>query len=622
MLIGGTGDTVRLREALTRRVENTGSDALQWLAGEGAVVAVRPWGVASLDGAGRAATEPASGSWLALSGHPIQAESDGCAEPSRSAASLILARLARQDRGAIKDVSGAFAIAWFDGQTRRLHLIRDRFGMEPLYYAEVTGGVLFGSRIRDLLGTGLLPGGLSAEGLAAYLTYCFVPGESTLDRDVRQVPAGSWIVVDPEVGVVERNRWYRLSFAHPHRGDEVEIGNQFRVLLEDAVARCMSGERLGAFLSGGMDSSSVVTLARRHRQGSFHTFSYRCAGKSFDESFYARALASEMRTEHHEVEYDEEKVLEIEAAVGEMDIPSCDTGLEVGTWLLGKAAQERADYVLTGDGGDELWGSHPVYAAQRLVGWYEKLHVPGPLHRVLVGILNRLPDSDRKRDWRVKLKRIFPPPGLPRELGPFRWRAYYEPEELRSLLVPEVAAQVCEQDPYRCVLQGYEDYDGPDDGLSPFLYNDYATISRAYFSRLRLIRRFGVEARCPFFDHALVEFGARIPARVKLEGVERTKRLFRAAMRGILPDIINNRTDKLGHSIPFKNWLRGKGRVAERVAELCRPEELHRRGIFRPQAVARLLEEHRQRRHNHAHRLWAICVLELWLRARETRGAL
>jgi asparagine synthase (glutamine-hydrolysing) len=372
-----------------------------------------------------------------------------------------------------------------------------------------------------------------------------------------------------------------------------------------------------------MDSSSVATFARRHWPGPIHSFAFRCAGASYDESVYARALASELRTEHSEVEYGEREALQKREIVAAMDVPFCDVGINVGTWILGREARKHVSYVLTGDGGDEIWGSHPVYAAQRLMRIYDRLPLPRALQGWLVAAAARLPDSDQKRDLRVKLKRFLPRAELPRALGHFRWRAYYAGNDLETLLTPEAARLVKGCDPYASVLAAFDGYDGPDDGLSALLYNDYRTASSFYFSRLGLIRSFGVEARSPFYDRALVEYGARIPARLKLEGIERTKRLFRVAMEGILADVINHRTDKLGHSVPLKNWLRQSGAVFEWVSSMLSAPRVNARGLFRTQAIERMLQEHRERRHDHSHRLWALAVLESWLSAQaaEERGS-
>lgn len=576
-------------------------------------VAIRPWGIAPLDRLERWAADAATGSWLALSGRPVWTRSpEGAGMPE---AGWLLERLLRAGAAALADVDGGFAIAWLDGRAGRLHLVRDRFGIEPLFYAELDRSMLFGSRLRDLRATGALPGGLDGRGLAEFLTYCYVPGDATLDRGVRRLPPGGWLEIEPERGVVRRERWYRLSFADPLTDGEADIAGEFRRHLEDAVVRRLDRSPFGVLLSGGMDSSSVLTFARRHRQGRILTFGFRCGGASFDESVYARGLAEVMRTEHVEVDYGEPQSLLAQDIVREMEVPFCDAGINVGTWLLGQAAGGRVDHVLTGDGGDELWASHPVYAAQRLLRLYERLPVPQLVRRSLLRAADMLADSDQKRDLRVKLKRILPADGLPRGLGPFRWRAYYAPAGLQALLTPEATALVAGHDPFRSVLDAYQGYDGPDDDLSPHLYNDYATTSSYYFQRLGLLRRFGIEARVPFYDKALVEFGARIPARLKLEGLERTKRLFRSAMQGVLPDVITQRKDKLGHSIPLKNWLRAPGELSAWVDGMLAPEVTRRRGLIRPEAIARMRDEHRRRRHNHSHRLWALAILEAWLQA-------
>lgn len=574
---------------------------------------VLPWGIPTLDAEERQATDAATGSWLALSGRLFAGPSSD--PPPVGAASRMLRVLLDQGRSGVDAFDGAFAAAFWDGRLNRLHLVRDAFGIEPLFYARRGDETAFASRVRDLAadGTG---GGLSFPGLSELLTWGYVPGELTLDEGVLKVPPGSWIVAEPGRGVVERGRGRRPSFADPVAPDERAIEERFRALLEQAVARRVGSPPVGVLLSGGMDSSSVVSLVRRIEPGTIRTFAFRCAGASFDESTFARALARELGTEHLEVEYDEQAALRKEEAVLEMDVPFCDIGIVTASWLLGEAAHGRVDHVLTGDGGDELWASHPVYAAQRLVSAYERLPVPDVVRRGLASMASRLPDSTRKRDLRVQLKRILPPPGLPKALGAFRWRAYVTPAALDDLLTADAASAVRGTDPLRSVLLAYEGYDGPDDGISRHLYNDYVTASSFYFARLRLLRHFGVEARCPFYDRDLVDFGARIPARLKLEGLERTKRLFRAAMKGVLPEVIRSRKDKLGHSVPLKNWLRGGGVLEARVRDLLSPEAVRRRGLFRPDAVARMFDEHRRLRHNHSHRLWTLYVLEAWLRAR------
>jgi asparagine synthase (glutamine-hydrolysing) len=616
LLLGAAGSIARDRFGLLAGWRGEAEDEVSWVGGEEAVAAVRPWAVPALDAEQRWAVDSATGSWLAVSGHIFH---DTAGTPSgrpRSLAGFLLTRLTERGIPALDQLDGSFAIAWYDGRVQRLHLIRDRIGAEGLYYAQSGPNLVFGSRVRDLHGTGALPGGICPRGLAEYLTYCYIPSDATLDRDVRQVPAGGLLVVEPGRGVVETRRWYRVSFAGPYLTDEQAIADQFRTLLEATVLRRAGNLRPGVFLSGGMDSSSVLTLLRRHQPGAIRTYSYRCASASFDESVYARAMSAAAGSEHTEVLFGPDDALEIDQVVSAMELPFCDLGLEVATWLLARAAGGQVDYVLTGTGGDEVWASHPVYAAQRIVGLYEKLPVPRLVNRALIRFAGSLPDSDRKRDLRVILKRLLPPESFSRDLMHYRWKAYYAPGDLTELLVPEVAAAVREADPFECVRRGFDGYDGPDDQVTPCIYNDYTTMVPSFANRARLLRSFGVELRSPFLDRELIDFGARVPSRLKLEGIERTKRLFRKGMEGVLPDVINHRKDKLGLSIPLKNWLREESRIAEHLTQACGQEALEELGLFRPEAIARMLREHRERRANHSQRLWAVFVLQLWLRGR------
>ena len=577
--------------------------------GAGATVMRRPWGVSTLDSTDLSARDPVSGSWLAACGNPL-------IEGVSHRAQWLLRALGERGYKGLEPVEGAFALVWWDARAGRLVLLRDRFGAEPFYYTHRDADLVFGSRVRDFATLDGRAFEISPQGLVEFLTYCFIPGDATLDRDVLRVPAGSAVVFDPVTKKASIDAWYRLSYAQPLERDEDKITARYRDLLESAVTRRLSGSPAGAFLSGGMDSSSVVTFMRRHLPGEIDTFGFRCAGASFDESFYARGLAAELGTTHREVEFGEAQSLDVLEAVRAMEVPFCDIGIEVGTWLLARSAGGHVSYLLTGDGGDELWASHPIYAAQKLVNFYDHVPVPKILKRGVERLTHLVRDSDKKRNLAVVVKRLLPRVDLPVPLGPYRWRVYYTQPELASLLQPAFAARLGGIDPYACVLNAFQGYDGPEDGLSEHLYNDYRTASSFYFSRLMLARTFGVEVRTPFYDRALVEYGARIPAGLKLEGVERTKRLFRKAMQGVLPDVVNARKDKLGHSVPLKNWLRMDGALGTRVCEALRASDAPVAQILRRDCLERLIEEHRARRHNHSHRLWAAFVLDAWLRER------
>ena len=553
-----------------------------------------------------AVIDPSSGAWIILAGNPVWG--------FEASVRQLLSALLLKGVEALGEFDGSFAIAWWNPGTGTLTLLRDRFGIEPLHYALTDGGVIFGSGAGDVARARGTPPTISQQGLVEFLTYCYLPGTSTLFEGILRVPPGSLLEWRPGGPPPVVRRWYRLSFANPWNEPEAELATRYRELLEASVIRRIGAGRPGVFLSGGMDSSTVATFMRGRIAASLSSFSFRCGGNSFDESAYARELARELGTTHTEVVFDEDQALTIVDAIRGMDTPFCDIGIEVGTFILAKAAAGKVDYVLTGDGGDELWASHPVYAAQRMIQYYDRIPIPKAGRRALVRVLDLARDSNSKRGLAVVLKRMVPSPDLPPALKHFRWRTYYTPEALAGLLAGPSGLLAGEALALKPVLESFEGYDGPDDGISPGLYSDYRTASGFYFSRLLLAREFGIEVGLPFYDRALVEFGSRIPARLKLEGVERTKRLFRMAMEGVLPDVINHRKDKLGHSVPLKNWLREDGRLSRLVRETLESPSFSDRGLFRPDVVRRMQEEHASKRHNHSHRLWALFVLEQWMR--------
>jgi len=556
-----------------------------------------------------------TGSWLAFSGNPLRTPPAGVpARGESQTAAQLLAMLETDSKRALGELDGQFAIAWWNAREGVLRLIRDRFGMEPLCYSRRGRQLVFGTLAGDIAAHLTTAPRLSIQALVEYLTHCYLPGDNTLYDGIERVPAGALIEFSAATGACRTEYWYRLSYAQVLAPDEHAIADQYRRLLEAGVVRRLSDDRIGVFISGGMDSSSAATFARRHLPGTIQSYSFRCAGGSADESPFSRALAKELHTNHTEVEFGESQALEAVAAAGAMDMPFCDIGVEIGTWLLTSAAGNNIDYLLTGDGGDEIWASHPVYALQRIVSWYDRMPLPRAVRRMLVSTCGLVRDSDKKRNLAVILKRMLPDPSYSKNLLHYRWKMYYNHSSLQALMSPSLTAAVSATQPFRAATESFGHYDGPDDGISPLLYSDYRTISGCYFSRMFLARSFGIEVRMPFYDRDLVEFGARIPVQLKLEGIERTKRLFRMAMEGILPDVINHRGDKMGHSVPFKSWLRESGPLNAQVTETLNSSQFRDRGLFRPEAITQLLMEHRTRRHNHSHRIWALFILEHWFR--------
>lgn len=510
----------------------------------------------------------------------------------------------------LQSVNGKFAFALWDNRQQKLLLGRDRFGIQSPFYSYQQGRLIFGTSLRSLLKTGLIAKQLNSQVVLEYLLYCYNPSQQTFIETVQKVPASHFLSFDGTT--LNLHRYWNLSFAEQHQKTEAQYCEEIPALMEDALQlRIDPSRKLGVFLSGGIDSSSMLSLASRYSPDPLSTFSFRCAGRSYDESEYAQYVAQQFNTNHTEVQYQPEDLSTIAAIVKAMDEPFCDIGIEIGTYLLGKAAQGKVDYIFSGEGGDELFGGHPVYTADKVAAWVD--WVPRSLSSPVMQLLQQIPDSDQKKNLQVKLKRFAYSLSFSPELLSHRWRIYYTPQELQDLCTPDFLSRCNLEKIFDSMIQYNEAADGSD-GLSRSLYSDYWTLVNFYLRRLELLRSFGVDNSLPLLDYRLVEYAAKIPSSLKLRGFSDTKYIYKQALKGIVPDKILFDRPKLGHSVPMKNWLRDRPESQKWMIEVLSDTQFQQRGFFSNGFVQRLIQEHLRKSHNHSHRLWSLLVLELWFR--------
>ncbi|MBN2417642.1 hypothetical protein JXO52_17545 [bacterium] len=517
----------------------------------------------------------------------------------------------KDGNGFLDLLNGDFSLVVRDERTRTTLLARDKMGAGLLYYRHKGGNLLFGSR---LLTTARLTGDhpeLNREAILKYLMFNYNPGAETVYASVfRLRPAHSLLFRD---GRADIQRYWDLTFENGPVSSEAETAAAIREGLTAAVNRRINpGKRAGAFLSGGLDSSSIVSLLHKGGANGMHTYSFRCRGESFDESPFARRVATEFNTDHTLVEYGPEEVLLAEEMAGFMEEPFCDVGINVATFLLSRAAAGTVDEIFTGDGGDELFAGHPVYTADkaaRFLDW-----IPMPLLSPLLFLGRRLKDSDKKKDLTVKIKRFSESYRYPRVLGTHRWRVYYHPSDLRQLIHPDFLGNTEPGNSLYNDLISYNREIKTNDPLARSLYSDYQTAVQFYLRRLDMAVQFGIRPRYPMLDPELAELCARVPSDMKLPGISDVKHIEKIAVEPLLPDEVVNRKDKLGHSIPLKNWMRENRTVRDFMYDVLAEPVLTNRGIVQPEMVQRLIGAHERRETNNSHRLWALMILELWLR--------
>lgn len=589
---------------------------LNILTAKEAVVGLRPIGVPTLDANSSMYAHKPSGSFAVLLGsvfNRIALKAQYLpGEKNANDAEVAWHTYAKTGSQGFRELNGNFILAIWDAPKQIFYLVRDHLGIEPVYYCRKDGVLYFSSRLQRLTRVPQVGRQLNYGVLQRYLLFNYNPGYDTLFENVHSLRPGCFIKI--ENGKLSVEPYWRISFAEPFDKDEATYKRELLDLMQDAVRlRLADGKfRPGAFLSGGMDSSSVVHFMHNVLKAPIATYSFRCFGKTYDESHYARVMSERYQTRHTEVPFPAEETKLIANIAQNSQEPFSDIGIEVASFLLGSRVREQADYVLTGDGGDELFGGHPVYLADRAAEMFAK--IPGFIRQPLTHALQLLPDTDAKKSLPVKAKRFSYSCKFPASLYSNRWRIYYTPEELQKLCVPDLRQRANGFNPYRELLEIYSEADGKDH-LSVTLYGDYYSVVNFYMRRMELIRHFGVEGRMPLLDHRLVEYTARIPSALKIGKKGETKVILHQVMTGELPDEIVFRKDKLGHSVPMKNWMRESGAIQTLFKEYLSSEIVRRRGFFEPAVIARMLDEHQRKTHNHSHRLWSLLVFELWCRA-------
>lgn len=511
-------------------------------------------------------------------------------------------------RDCVKHLRGMFALALWDERTQTLLLARDRFGKKPLLYAETADGLVFASELKALLQDETVSRDLDETALHHYLSFGFIPAPQSAFRQIRKLPPAHTLTW--QAGKLTIDRYWSLPFAPKWQISEAEAAEQTLALLRDAVrVRLMSDVPLGAFLSGGIDSSAVVALMAEAMSEPVKTFSIGFDDQSFDETPFARQVAQTFATEHHEFRVNPDAVGVLPELVWGYGEPFADSSA-LPSYYVAKMTRQHVTVALNGDGGDELFAGYERYVAEGLSNRYSAL--PGWLRKgVLTPLAQALPEPAGRKNPVRRVKNFVLAQNAPAERRYLRWLTLTDNGTKQRLYTPAFAermAGVDSLDRLQLPLNGTV----AADSLDRLLQTDLAT----YLPDDLLVKvdittmLHSLEGRSPFLDHHLAEFAARLPVDYKLRG--RTgKYILRRALAAILPPTILNR-DKRGFAVPIDRWFRQELRTVI-YGVLLDPRTLAR-GLFRPEALQAMLEEHASGRVNHRYRLWTLLMLELWFR--------
>ncbi len=501
-------------------------------------------------------------------------------------------------------VNGMFAAAIWDAKAQTLFLARDRLGKKPLYYRATPTQVLFGSEVKALLQHPACPRELDRKSLSKYLAYEYVPSPHCIFKGINKLPAGHSLTW--KRGETRIRRYWDLQFPeHPAVRPEAEIAEELRARLKEAVRlRLISDVPLGVFLSGGIDSSSVVAMMAELRPASqIKTFAIGFEERSFDESRHARRVAEFFGTEHHQEILQSRVLLEMLPDVAAfLDEPFADASV-IPTYLLSQFTRRHVTVALGGDGGDELFAGYPTFLAHRFARFYR---MPQALHAGLVRPLaNLLPVSRQNFSLDFKIKRFLRGAGAPPAIRDQIWLGAFTPAEQEGLL----EGMSGEIDRYEDVARVEKDCTASDP-MARLIYQ-YCKLYLAGDILVKVDRASmacSLEARAPFLDYTFVEFANSIPSNLKLKGLQ-TKHILKEAMRGKLPPDILKRGKK-GFGIPIGKWFRSD--LKDLVQDTLSERRIREQGIFNHRTISRLLTDHLQGARDTRKELWTLFMFQLW----------
>jgi asparagine synthase (glutamine-hydrolysing) len=497
---------------------------------------------------------------------------------------------------------GMFAFAILDERARQVFLARDRVGIKPLVYHWDGRRLLFASELKGILEAPDVPRELDLEALGEYLGYHYVAAPRTIFRAVRKLPPASTLTLSLDGGAPRVGRYWTLRFSPQARVSESEWIEGLQGHLAQAVrSHMISDVPIGAFLSGGLDSSTVVALMAQASSAPVRTFSIGFAESDFDELAYARQVAARYGTDHYELVVKPSALDVLPKLAWHFDEPFADSSA-IPTYYVSKITREHVTVALSGDGGDENFAGYRRYArAQELHKRLDRgvLRLARPLLRLAAHVL---------------------PVGAPGQAyagllgaGDFgryhRLMTYERPETLRHLLSADLRGAVAAPGPARFSRLASEL--GAPDYVSALQLIDVNTyLPEDILTKVdRASMAVSLESRVPLLDHVLMEYAATIPSTLKLRDGQ-GKHILKRAMASSLPgDILTRR--KMGFGVPLGDWFRGE--LREMVRDVLLSRAARERGLFRPAGVARLIEAHDTGRRDYSARLWALVCLELWM---------
>ncbi|MBL7196686.1 MAG: asparagine synthase (glutamine-hydrolyzing) [Candidatus Omnitrophica bacterium] len=503
----------------------------------------------------------------------------------------------------VKFLRGMFVFAIWDNNEKRLFLARDRVGIKPLYYSFRNAKLVFASQLRAILQDKEISHSIDLEALDYYLTFLYIPAPLTIFRDIRKLPPAHTLTI--KNGNIKIKRYWRLDF----KQDKIESDDYYKerlieILREVMQLHMISDVPLGALLSGGLDSSTIVAMMSRLSRCPIKTFSigFEKRFSSYNELEYSRLIAEKFHTEHREFIIRPKIIDILPQIVSHSEEPFADSSA-ILNYLICQEAKKFVTVGLTGIGGDEIFGGYPRYLGLIVDKYYQRL--PHFLRSGLSGLSNFIPQTSDSQNIGGRLSRFIRSNSETKNGRYIRWLTYFD-SDMKSKLLNQ------EPKDYRYIHYNYLDDEKSNDFLNKASYLDINTYlpNDLLIMADKMSMAHSFELRVPLCDHKLMEFCAGIPFSMKLKGLK-LKSLFKETIKDILPEKVVNKR-KQGFMVPLADWLRED--LKDYVLQTLNESNIKKGGYFNSKYIAKILDMHFKGKAIYTHQIWALFIFEIWQR--------
>jgi asparagine synthase (glutamine-hydrolysing) len=533
---------------------------------------------------------------LSAAGYPFKTHTD---------TEVILALYATEGKNLLNKINGMFAFALWDTTKQKLMIARDRMGKKPLYYLQTETQFAFASEIKAILTLPNVPKDIRLDAVYDFFAYQYVPDPKSIFTHIHKLPPGHYMTVDAKG--IEITQYWDVSFKHTSTASEVELTEKLRELVTHCTKqRMVSDVPLGAFLSGGVDSSGVVAMMASNSETPVKTCSIGFDDKKYNETEFAKEVADKYHTEHHEFTVHQNVADNLEEIVGFFDEPFADPSL-VPTFFVSELARQQVTVAIAGDGGDEVFAGYEKYTTDATENSLRN-KFPAVIRKHLFPKLANFLASSNAKIWR-KGKSLLTSLSQEPAMGFYTTNSQIDDRQWNKLIKPEVKNQLGDYHPSKITIDAYEKSDGPDH-LAKILYTDMKTyLPGGILVKVdRMSMANSLEVRAPLLDKEVVEFAATLPSEMKFKNGEK-KHILKEAFKPMLPDNILYRK-KMGFSVPLASWFRHEIKDLAKKHIIDQAEGL--KSIFNHDYIQTLWQEHQNESADHSALLWSMLMFEMW----------